>query len=522
MDSEINQSNVQDIIQLIKQSNNDIKSFQLLYEKLTNSISINELNDFLEILINHLHELQINTIKKLLLDNINLLHWINYNDSIIYKNIINLYITCITYYPNLIYNLCDFYINHIFYLKHIINEQLNYQYLNQFINFSLEFFISIYQLLPIQSMNIDLLIDLLIKQFPNWRKSIKQLFWSTYHIIYILCHKKLLNLLTNIHKCNLLSILFHIIIEIELNPNGINSNENILKLFENTSIYTLFEKFDQTILEIHLNNFFHTIDHIDLMISDKNWFKLELISWLLITHMNSIVFIKTNNNNNSSIELNWNLLCIIFRYIRDLFSEHILPVNMYLIGYPIICFYICSLRGGLIINFIDFLWNIIKNNQRDENSRLMALNYLCFILINGKFCYIELIIEIMHDLATWCIDYTYRNRIHLIHCHSTNLSLLLLSQNKIYYAICNVLIYIFVQLHSELLNEQYLDSCNRLPIGQILLSPYKPLLYIPIELRHIFFYIISKYQLNWSMISLTQLIYEKQTDIIIIIIMIYH
>lgn len=500
MDSENNPSNMEDIIQLIKQSNHDIKSFKVIYDKLTNSISINELNNFLEILINHLHELQINTIKRLLIDNINLSHWINYNDSIIYKNIIHLYITCLTYYPNLIYSICDLYINQIFYLKNLI-EQFNHQYFNQFIDFSLEFFISIYQLLPLQSMNIDLLIDLLIKHFPNWRKSIKELLWSTYHLIHLLCHQQLKKLLTNIHKCNLLSILFHIIIDIELNPNGIQ-HENVLKLFEKTTIYSLFEKFDQTILKTNLGVLFHTIEQIDGMIDDKNWFKLELISWLLITHLNSICM---EINDKSSIELNWNLLCTIFRHVRDLFSEHILPVNIYMVGYPIICFYICSLRGGIVINFIDFLWNIVKDHQRDQDSRLMALSYLCFILVNGKFCFIELIIEIMHDISTWCIDYTYRNRTILTHCNSIHL----LSEHKVYYAICNVLIYIFVQLHSELLKDEYFQCCNRLPIAQICISPLKPLIHIPIELRQIFFYIISTYQLSWSMISLTQSIHEQ-------------
>ncbi|CAH8603797.1 unnamed protein product [Schistosoma bovis] len=350
-------------------------------------------------------------------------------------------------------------------------------------------------------MNIDLLIDLLIKHFPNWRKSIKELLWSTYHLIYLLCHQQLRKLLTNIHKCNLLSILFHIIIDIELNPNGIQ-HENALKLFEKTMIYSLFEKFDPTILKTNLGVLFHTIEQKDGMIDDKNWFKLELISWLLITHFNSICI---EINDKSLIELNWNLLCTIFRHVRDLFSEHILPVNIYMVGYPIICFYICSLRGGIVINFIDFLWNIVKDHQRDQDSRLMALSYLCFILVNGKFCFIELIIEIMHDISTWCIDYTYRNRTILTYCNS----IYLLSEHKVYYAICNVLIYIFVQLHSELLKDEYFQNCNRLPIAQICISPLKPLIHIPIELRQIFFHIISTYQLSWSMISLTQSIHEQ-------------
>ncbi|CAH8625637.1 unnamed protein product [Schistosoma rodhaini] len=512
MDPENNPSSnhVQDIIDLIKQSNDNFKSFKLIREKFSNSISTTEFNDFLSILTNHLNELTSNHVKKLLLDNINTLNWFTYNhNSVVYLNIINLYITSLTYYPNLLYDICEFYINQIFYLKDFINEQLKIENLNQFIDFSIDFFISLCQMIP---QSISIIIDLLIKRFPNWRKSIKELIWATYQLLYLLSNQKSSKLLTHTHKCDILSILFRVIIDLELNPDGIQC-ENLLVLFDNTTtssstttsdttnINLLFHQFDPMMLKTNLILFFHTIEQ--LIIHDKNWLKLELICWLLITHISSIC---TEMNKNSSIELNWNLLCTIFRRVRDLFSEHILPVNVTMVAFPMICFYICSLRGGLVINFIDFLWNIIKDHCRDQGSRLMALSYLCFLLVNGKFCFIDLIIEMMHDMSTWCIDYAYRHRGVLMTASNSTTSL---SDNKLYYAICNVLIYIFVQLHSELLDDEHFQSCNRLPIAQISISPFKPLVHIPKELRQLFFRIISTYHLSWSMLGLIQSIHEQ-------------
>ncbi|CAH8573330.1 unnamed protein product [Heterobilharzia americana] len=233
-------------------------------------------------------------------------------------------------------------------------------------------------------------------------------------------------------------------------------------------------------LETNINVLFNSIQNS--IVIDKNWLKLELLCWLLMSYISSIC-VKTDNT--PSLEFDWDLLCSIFRRARDIFSEHILPVNIYLSAYPMICFYMCSLRGGLVISFVDFLWNAVKDEHRDQGSRLMALSYLCFLLVNGKFCFIDLVLEIMHDMATWCIDYTYRHRRLLTGAHTNLLS----SDNKIYY--------------------EHFESCNRLPIAQISISPFKPMLNMSEELRRAFFQIISAYHLSWSTIGLTQSLCDR-------------
>ncbi|CAH8536556.1 unnamed protein product [Schistosoma turkestanicum] len=523
MDSQNNQFNIENITELIKQSNENIKAFKFIQEKFSNPLSTNEFIDFLQIITNNLHELTANNLKKLLFDNVNPFHWMILNNSTINMYIINLYVTSITYFPNFLHELCEFYVTQVFYLKHSIEQQqpLNTEHFNNFTHIALEFFNCLCQNLP---QSITILVELLIKRFPNWRKSMKELIWSTYNLLFLLSNSKAVKLFTDNQICDLLSVILMCIIDLELNPDGVQC-ENVLGLFENTSLYTIFEKFDKTLFETNVSVLFNAIiiqqsnnNHSN---HDKNWLKLELICWLLISYISSIC--KEEEKEETNGKFNWNLLCAIFRRIRDLFTEHIIPVNVHLVGYPMICFYMCSLRGGLVINFIDYLWNtIIKDQHRDEESRLMALSYLCFFVIHGKFCFIDLIIELMHDMCTWCIDYTYRNRrLFTNSSHSSSsssssslVSLLSSAENKLYYAICNVLIYLFVQLHSELLNDQYYQQCHRLPIAQICLSPFKPFMNMPVELRQIFFQIISTYHLSWSlMIGLTQSINQPAPSI---------
>ncbi|KAH8857571.1 RNA polymerase I-specific transcription initiation factor RRN3 [Schistosoma japonicum] len=492
------QFDIQNIGKLIKQSNEDFKAFKIIREKFVSAVSSDEFSDFLQALTNNLHQFTANNVKKLLLDNSNTRNWMTSNNPIISMNMINLYVTCITYFPNFVNEICELYVNQVFYLKDFI-EQLNGANYSNLNNIAVEFFATLCHNVP---QTVSIIVDLLIKRFPNWRKPVKELIWATYSISFFLSNSKSSKLLTPTHKCAIISVILTAIIDLELNPDGIQC-ENLLASFENTTVNMVFQKFDKSVLEEKLGALFDTIQ--DFVTNDKNWLKLELICWLFVSYISSICTIETNDS--SSRELNWDLLCSVFRCARDLFSEHILPVNICLIAYPMICFYMCSLRGGLAVNFADFLWTVVKNNHRDQVSRLMALSYLCFLLVHGKFCFVDLIIEILHDIATWCVDYTYRNRNLLTSTHSNAL----LSENKIYYATCNVLVYIFVQLHSELLSPKYFESCNRLPMAQISISPFKPLLYMPMELRQTFFRIISAYHLSWSIIGLTQSINDRDT-----------
>ncbi|KAK4468071.1 hypothetical protein MN116_008244 [Schistosoma mekongi] len=492
------QFDIQNIDKLIKQSNEDLKAFKIIREKFLGAVSSGEFSDFVQALTNNIHEFTENNVKKLLLDNSNTHNWMTCNNPMIFKNMINVYVTCITYFPNFVNEICELYVNQVFYLKDFI-EQLNGENYSKLNNIAVEFFTTLCHNVP---QTVSIIVDLLIKRFPNWRKPVKELIWATYNISFFLSNNKSSELLTSTHKCSIISVILTAIIDLELNPDGIQS-ENLLASFENTTVNKVFQKSDKSVLEGNVGALFDIIQ--DLVTNDKNWLKLELICWLFVSYISSICTTETNDS--SSGELNWESLCSVFRCARDLFSEHILPVNVCLIAYPMVCFYMCSLRGGLAINFSDFLWTVVKNNHRDQVSRLMALSYLCFLLVNGKFCFVDLIIEMLHDIATWCVDYTYRNRNLLTSTHSH----VLLSENKIYYAVCDVLVYIFVQLHSELLSSKYFESCNRLPIAQIILSPFKPLLYTPVELRQAFFRIISAYHLSWSIIGLTQSINDRDT-----------
>nr|CAH8862535.1 unnamed protein product [Trichobilharzia regenti] len=501
MDSKTSYSD--NIEELLKQSKDNFNAFKIIREKLTKPTISVEYTNFLQTLTEHLHELPLNSVKKLLFSSIDPNNWMILNNPTVSECMINLYVTSISYFPNLTYEICEYCINQVFYLKDSI-EQLNaIDHLNNLNSIAIDFFTGLSQNI---SHSTPILVDLLIKRFPNWRKPVRELLWATFSILSLLSCQKASKLLSNTDKCNVLSMIFTAIIELELNPDGV-THENLLPLFdETTPMHAVLQKFDKTDLEAHLNNLFNVIQ--GSIVDDKNWLKIELLSWLLISYISSICT-KGNDDSTSSSpsstpQFDWDLLCSIFRRARDLFSEYILPVNIPLLAYPMICFYMCSLRGGLVISFIDFLWNTIKDEHRDQGSRLMALSYLCFILVNGKFCFIDLVIEILHNMTTWCIDYTYRHRRQLMVDGGVVHSTILVTENKLYYAVCDVLIYIFVQLHSELLRKEHLESCNRLPMAQISISPFKPLLHTPRRLRQTFFQIISVYHMSWSTIGLTQ------------------
>ncbi|CAH8861357.1 unnamed protein product [Trichobilharzia szidati] len=506
MDSQT--SNSDNIEELLKQSKDNFNAFKSIRERLTKPTVSVEYTNFVQTLTEHLHELPLNSVKKLLFSSIDPVDWMILNNPTVSENMINLYVISISYFPNLTYEICEYCINQVFYFKDSIEQLDTINHLNNLNSIAIDFFTALCQNI---SHSTPILVDLLIKRFPNWRKPVKELLWATFSILSLLSCQKASKLLSNTDKCNVLSMIFTAIIELELNPDGV-THENLLPLFdETTPIYAILQKFDKTDLEAHLNNLFNIIQ--GSIVDDKNWLKIELLSWLLISYISSICTKgnddSTSSSSSSTPQFDWDLLCSIFRRARDLFSEYILPVNVPLLAYPMVCFYMCSLRGGLVISFIDFLWNTIKDEHRDQGSRLMALSYLCFILVNGKFCFIDLVIEIMHNMTTWCIDYTYRHRRQLT-VHST----VLLSENKLYYAVCDVLIYIFVQLHSELLRKEHFESCNRLPMAQISISPFKPLLHTPRRLRQTFFQIISVYHMSWSTIGLTQSINADDDDVL--------
>lgn len=443
------------------------------------------------------HKLSFDLAKQIIISLSSPCMWINWNRPII-SAAINLISTLLSLFDELSSDICNLFVHFIYY-----KDKLDY-YDKEVLRSVNTMFTELYSTLSRAHPQITtLLVQLLIVKLPNWRKTTFELLYAFHNVIALISSPETSLCLTLNNKCELVSAVCEALIDLELNPDGYEV-DNISLTFLKTSVAKITPTSEFIMIRESGYELLSTIPQ------DNNcsWMKIELISWLILSNLSLILSASTHSTNNE-IKLNWDLLCAIFRQIRNFFSQYVLPVEAHLTAFPQICFYLCSLRGGLAINFVEFLWNAVKDEHRDNGSRIISLSYLVSVVTQGSYYLLDLVIELLHDMASWCVDYTYRRRASVLAEHTS----LLISQNKVYYAVYDALIYVFVQLHASLLDSKfYCESCERLPIAQINISPFKPLLYLPDDLRCSFLNIISQYNLSWSNISLAQSVIKEHVQ----------
>ncbi|CAH8640977.1 unnamed protein product [Dicrocoelium dendriticum] len=329
-----------------------------------------------------------------------------------------------------------------------------------------------------------LLVQQLCNKFPGWRKQMRDILLALFGILHIISDSQSASYFSASSKCALVRIVCKLIVDFNL------SLDESFPQKENKSIELCLPG-DVEDAEKR-RKFMHEILETQTGDDGKILRKLELTTWLMMVYIKPICF-------SPASKLDWPLLCSIFKCMRDFFSQYVLPVKFSFPSLALLCLYTASLRRGLMINWTESLWTTIKDEQQDCETRISALAYLTCFLAHTRACILDLVVEILHDMAAWCIDYVYRCRnVLLVNCEQS-----FVTANQVYYAVCDSLLYILVQLHATLLDSpHYRSSCNRLPLAQIRLSPLHPWQHLPDSLRWGFSRVASAYRLSCVPIGL--------------------
>ncbi|TGZ63315.1 hypothetical protein CRM22_006982 [Opisthorchis felineus] len=346
-------------------------------------------------------------------------------------------------------------------------------------------------LLSIVPQSEATLTDRIISKFPGWRKPLSELILTSSNVLCLIASQSTSRWLSIPNICSLLGTIFKLIVDLELSPDHPSHT-----VPEQPSLSCEAENLCMSALQ---NRVYEIVEQVTAK-EGTSVSKLEILTWIVMTQLRTVCTRAAPNSLDTN-NLDWSVLCSVFKRMRSLFAQFVLPVNIRIEAFPLLCLYTASLRGGLMINWTEFLWNTIKDDQQDCGTRVTAVAYLVSLLSRIRTCPSDLVIELLHDMTRWCVDYVYRHRGLIV---VTNEAELLVTEHRLYYAVCHAIFYIIVQLHGTLLdNEYYRASCETLPLAQIMLSPLSPLENTPTDLRWAFERIISTYHLSCASMSVS-------------------
>ncbi|CAL8083645.1 unnamed protein product [Calicophoron daubneyi] len=341
------------------------------------------------------------------------------------------------------------------------------------------------------------LVDQMIQNFPNWRKPTAEILIATYNTFHLISTIDYCSLFSDASKQKLVAFLCEFTIELELNPENCAFVELNASSVLPTGLEYTTDPVGRKCIADYVERF---LDEITPE-SNKHWIKLEMVTWLILSHMHFVCSCGATERPKAKPTLNWNLLCSIYRRLRDIFTQHIIPVRMRVVAFPLICFYVCSLRKGLPVSFSESLWNSVKDVQQDIGTRINALSYLTWGMARLKCFFADLVIELLVDMTSWCIDYAYQHR--NVSCYNCKGEIG--SENSIYHAVCGSVFYSIVQLHAILLDSKpNRMRLEHLPLAQIKLSHLSPWSNMLPELRWAFREVASTYKISCYPLGFSQ------------------
>ncbi|VEL42145.1 unnamed protein product [Protopolystoma xenopodis] len=198
-------------------------------------------------------------------------------------------------------------------------------------------------------------------------------------------------------------------------------------------------------------------------------------------------------------ELDWTKLCQVFFLIKKLFGESIKLTGTKSESFSFLVCYISSLKPGILINLVEFLWNSFVIAIGDTHS-VIFLSYLADILVRLKCCSRDLIISVLNDMIVWCVTFPYKNKTSL--------------NNRIYLAVCEAAFRIFVARHEYLLSSPpHKLALAQLPFSQIILSSFQPFDFLHPNVKHAVIFVALKYDLPWPALGLLNLDTKDDTHV---------
>ncbi|VDD78128.1 unnamed protein product [Mesocestoides corti] len=322
-------------------------------------------------------------------------------------------------------------------------------------------------------------IGCLERTLPSWGRPTPQLFTALANALR-LCYETP-QLLSPSSIQQLLCFCFTLLIDIEVNiePTITSSAECPLSKLSLPFDVDHFTKNKQLIFET---------------LSDKSPPATPLF-WLSVMSL-SLIFPGGNSElvDQSAKKRRWAFMCAVFRDMRTRFFHRVLPVQSAFAAYPLLLIYMCSLRPGLVVNFLESLWKFVKDTRQPNEVRVRCLNYLADYLARSNHVSNEIIVEQLHDMAAWCVEYTYFRRNRLSSQFKK-----MFAEHTLFYIIFESIVFVLTYRQIEIIGTpKYRHSCTFLPLGQLINCPFKPLDRLTSGLRSHFLAVSFAYKMNWT------------------------
>ena len=189
----------------------------------------------------------------------------------------------------------------------------------------------------------------------------------------------------------------------------------------------------------------------------------------------------------------WAHMCSLFRDLRDIFVQRILPIQATFTSFPLLLIFMASLRSGLVINLVESLWKCVKDSKQLDEVRIRCMQYLADYVARSNHCSVEVVSEQLFDLGAWCVEYTYYRKGQL----STSIKTMI-REHRLFYIVFESIIYILTFRQAELFETHASRrTCASLPLVQLINSPFKPLDALKSTLRSHFEVVSLAYKMNW-------------------------
>ncbi|KAL5971465.1 RNA polymerase I-specific transcription initiation factor RRN3 [Taenia solium] len=323
-------------------------------------------------------------------------------------------------------------------------------------------------------------IDCLCRKIPGWGIPAPQLFLALASVLR-LCYDPPC-LFSDASTQQLLCVCFNLLSDIEINT------ESIALFSSETEL--LFSKLNDPFNpdEIEKNEKIIYESLTDEVPSSAPVFWLLAVGLLKIFPKR-----KESTLDKDAKKREWSRMCAVFRSLRTRFLHFVLPIQSDFVVYPLLLIFMSSLRPGLVVNLVEKLWAFVVDTRQPDEVRTRCMRHLADYLARSRHCTMEVVIEQMHDLAAWCVEYTYFRRGRL----SSHLEVML-REHTLFYTVFESIIYILTYRQAELIGTPNgRHSCADLPLVQLINCPFKPLAALESSLRSHFQTLSFAYKLSW-------------------------
>ncbi|VDM33850.1 unnamed protein product [Hydatigera taeniaeformis] len=336
------------------------------------------------------------------------------------------------------------------------------------------------ELLPLVPQFEEFFVDCLCQKFPGWGGSAPQLFSALVNALRLCCDPPCL--LSNTSVQRLLCFCFSLLCDIEINTESIalfsSQTESLFSKLKDPFNTDEFEENKKIILSSLTDSFPSSVP----------------VFWLLVVSLLKM-FPKRREPamDKTAKKEEWSHMCAVFRDLRTRFFQSILPIHSDFVAYPLLLIFMSGLRPGLIVNLVEKFWAFVIDTKQPDEVRVRCMRHLADYLARSRHCIVGVVVEQLHDLAAWCVEYTYFRRGRL----SSHFEVMLRA-HRLFYTVFESIIYILTFRQAELIgvsNQRH--SCSDLPLGQLINCPLKPLAALEPSLRSHFQTLSFVYKLSW-------------------------